>query len=67
MAPEKECINIGASAVLFTIAIILNEAMEDGYAADEMNVGNVCCGADQGHAERNHICQTYFSWASFKV
>lgn len=61
MAPEKVCIIIGACAVLHNIATILNEPMEDGDAGDEMNVGDVYCGPDQGQAVRNHICQTYFS------
>ena len=61
MAPEKVCIIIGACAVLHNITTILNEPMEDGDASDEMNVGNVYCGPDQGQAVRNYICQTYFS------
>ena len=43
--------------VLYNIAILLKEPMED-----EMNdVNDVHYGADQERAVRNHICRTYFS------
>jgi len=37
MGPEKVCIIIGACAVLYSIAMLLKEPMEDGDVGGEVN------------------------------
>ena len=59
MNPEKTCLITGACAVLYNIAILLKEPMEDGDGIEEVEV-EPFRGVQQGLAIRNHICHTFF-------